>query len=789
MPIQDRPNLLIVDDLYSEIRILYEALSEDYAVRFASNGEECLEMLGRFLPDLLLLDVMMPGMDGHEVLRAIRSQPRTRDLSVIFITADCSVQAQLQSLDEGVDDFITKPVILPILLARVRNLLERQRLRQQRQDSEEWYRAIFASAHDAILIMPLDPRNGFPLNFIDANPRACQLFGYAPNVLQQKSLWDLLHADEVTSIPALALRLQAEGFIAATELLHQRADGSTFWAQLHVSLLTMNGGSYAMAMLQDISERKAMETAREQARLEAERLARAKGDFLANMSHEIRTPLNAVLGFAQVGRLEVVEARGHELFARILDSGKLLLGVVNDILDFAKIEAGKLRLDLAWIDVREIVEQALGLLADRAAAKGVGIRLQLDTLELPCWGDSLRLSQVLANLLSNAIKFTAQGEVMVRVQRLGDDLCLEVRDTGIGMKAEQLERLFQPFEQADSTTTRHFGGTGLGLAISRRLIELMGGTIQVESVWEQGTRFLVRIPARWGRVMSKAAVAEKPVLFTGRGRLRGLRVLAAEDHVVNQLVLEELLRPEEAELVIVDDGQQAVDQVRLDGSKAFDLVLMDVQMPVLDGYGATRRLVEMAPELPVLGLTAHALPSERQRCLDAGMIGLLTKPVDLDDLVAAIVAGVRRRRHDPQLAASSSGPAASRVENASGEAGHHIDWVRLQTRYRGSAAFIEKLLGSVLHTHRDMPQRLREVVQAGDHELQRQLAHSVKGIAGHICAVSLQQLAAEAEAGAAQGGDGTLVLNLATHLEACLEDIVRSGIPAPAPAASDGKGE
>jgi PAS domain S-box-containing protein len=383
------------------------------------------------------------------------------------------------------------------------------------------------------------------------------------------------------------------------------------------------------------------------ARLEAERLTRVKSEFLANMSHEIRTPLNGVLGFAEIG-LRGSEGRGkaQEYFRKIINSGKLLLGVINDILDFSKLDAGRLKVEAVPFTLETVLREPLGLLRARAEAKGIELGLELAaSLPRQCVGDALRLQQILLNLLSDAVKFTEHGRVTLFAAREGDRLLFSVRDSGIGMSPEQQARLFKAFTQADTSTTRRYGGTGLGLVISKRLAELMGGEIAVESMEGSGSTFRLSLPY----VASESIMANAPapeaagVAYPSRTpQLNGLRLLIAEDNAVNQMLLQELLGEEGCTLEMAVDGQQAVSAVRKSGPGGYDLVLMDVQMPVLNGLDATRAIHAIDPGLPVVGQTGHALAEERENCRQAGMIDQLNKPLDPDLLVATVRKWARR---------------------------------------------------------------------------------------------------------------------------------------------------
>jgi signal transduction histidine kinase/CheY-like chemotaxis protein len=380
------------------------------------------------------------------------------------------------------------------------------------------------------------------------------------------------------------------------------------------------------------------------ARNKAEHLARVKSEFLANMSHEIRTPLNAVLGFARIGVRDNAGNPAGSTFQRIGDAGQHLLGVINDILDFSRIDAGKLAIETHAFSLRATLANTHRFLDEQAKQKGLLYEMSIAP-NLPEWvnGDAQRLQQILLNILGNAVKFTEQGEVRLRVGGESELIYFKVIDTGIGMTPEQAVRLFNPFEQADNSTTRKYGGSGLGLVISRSLANLMGGEITVDSALGAGSSFTLCLPLP----QAEADVQEQPdtsaLVDQSPLRLAGLRLLAAEDVAVNRMVLEDLLEHEGAQVVFAENGQQAMDRLDEAGKDAFDVVLMDIQMPVMDGYEAARRILERTPGLPIIGLTAHALAEERDKILAAGMRDHVTKPIDVELLVMAILGQVERR--------------------------------------------------------------------------------------------------------------------------------------------------
>jgi len=423
-----------------------------------------------------------------------------------------------------------------------------------------------------------------------------------------------------------------------------------------VSLLTdqREALSTLNAELEERVRRRTVEL--EAARDEAQRLANVKSNFLANMSHEIRTPLNAVLGFAGIGMRGSIGLPGQAQFERILNAGEHLLHVINDILDLSRIESGKFVVESRAFALRAVLADASSFIIVAARSKGLAYHCEIAD-DVPNWvrGDALRLQQILVNLLSNAVKFTEHGHVRLGVTAESDGrdmVRFVVDDTGIGIDAGQAERLFEPFEQADNSTTRAHGGAGLGLAICRRLADLMGGSIAVTGTPGSGSCFALRLP------LPPAPPAQLPARPAAeRGRLAGVRLLAAEDDEVNRILLEELLRHEGAEVLFAEDGMQAVQRLDERGAAAFDAILMDVQMPVLDGYEATRRIRDVHPELPVIGLTAHALPEARRLCLEAGMVEHVVKPIDMAELVAAIRRHVRDRDQGAATEAASDAPA------------------------------------------------------------------------------------------------------------------------------------
>ncbi|MDD4880782.1 MAG: ATP-binding protein, partial [Gallionellaceae bacterium] len=421
--------------------------------------------------------------------------------------------------------------------------------------------------------------------------------------------------------------------------VYWHADGHPIPVMYAMNPLLLDGKvTGAVISVIDISEQRAAAQAREQALIAAEDLARLRSEFLANMSHEIRTPINGVLGFAEIGARNYQDSeKARYAFQQILGSGKRLLGVINDILDFSKIEAGKLNVEMTEVSLAEVIRQAIELARERVQAKHLKLLAKLaPDMPMTFLGDPLRIGQVLTNLVSNAVKFTEAGSITLSASRQGDALVFKVMDTGIGMNAEQQAQLFQPFQQADGSITRKYGGTGLGLAISRRILELMGGEIRVESQPGLGSTFEFRLPYVEATVRTGAAIPDRLATATGKP-LTGLSILVAEDDRVNQEMLETILVDAGAWVVMVGNGREAVERVMKDGGGAYDIVLMDVQMPKMDGYEATRQISVLAPSLPIIGQTAYAMTEEKARCLEAGMVDHIAKPIDSRTLVQLVL--------------------------------------------------------------------------------------------------------------------------------------------------------
>ena len=514
------PRILVADNSATVRAMLSDALEDDgHDVSVAVSGPEVLALVQASSPDIMLLDVEIPGMDGIDVLLSLKAKQETRDISVIMVTSHDRDDKVVAALEFGATDFIAKPFSEAVVRARVRNVV---RIRNR----------------------------------------------------------------------------------------HRRVEAAT----------------------------------------------KAKAQLLANMSHEIRTPMTAILGFADLlySEGDISKAPQHRVTAiqTIKRNGEYLLDLLNDILDLSKVEAGKLEAERIRCSAVQVVADVLSMMRVKTNAKG--IRLEVEYVgEIPetIHTDPTRLRQILINMVSNAVKFTESGSVRVAIRLVRDDhdeqqLQVEVIDTGIGMTEEQIARVFKPFCQAEACTTRKYGGTGLGLTISRHLAELLGGTIRVSSKPAKGSTLTVTVSTgslegvRLLQNLTEAGLDAQRVEhepYQSPNRL-DCRVLLAEDGPDNQRLVSFVLRKAGAEVTIADNGQIAHDlalTARGEG-KPYDVILMDMQMPVMDGYVATAKLREAGYTGPIIALTAHAMSTDRDKCLTAGCNDYATKPIDQKKLISKV---------------------------------------------------------------------------------------------------------------------------------------------------------
>ncbi|MGE7199154.1 PAS domain-containing protein [Brevundimonas naejangsanensis] len=522
------------------------------------------------------------------------------------------------------------------LFGVLQDVTEREALLRAAQTNERRYRLLAENTGDVITRVKMDGSSKY------ISPAIQQLLGWTFEDMSGQST-DYVHPEDRHLVLGAIGRAVKSGEPTRLEHRAVHKKGQTVWVECTFKALKDEHGHVddVVVVIRDMTQRKALEAEVLEAKETAVAAARVKSEFLANMSHELRTPLTSVIGFS--GLLQASEhlpAEERVYVERIATASEALLGVINDILDYSKLEADAIEMDPEPFDTRALVEGAAAIIESQCSAKGLTLNVVM-AAETPerLTGDKGRLRQVMLNFLSNAAKFTARGAVTLKVGGRAQEgggwrMRVEVTDTGIGIPSEKIGELFRRFTQADASTTRVYGGTGLGLAISRRLIELMGGEVGVESAPGAGSTFWFEAPL--------AAATEEGVTArdeTDRARkdaMRG-RVLMADDAAANRELVSAILRNLGLEIDTVADGAEAVHAAH---SGVYDLVLMDVHMPVMDGLTATREIRRMQAQgerrIPILALTANVQADQVARCLEAGMDGHLAKPIQITELAAAL---------------------------------------------------------------------------------------------------------------------------------------------------------
>ena len=464
---------------------------------------------------------------------------------------------------------------------------------------------------------------------IDANESFCEMSGFSIEELFGKDGGEVLLDDfeKERMKERNASRIEGEEDVYELRILNKERK-TRYWLVSAAPLLGDDGEVHgSIGIHWDITHLKEMEFELKDAKRKAEESSKAKAMFLANMSHEIRTPLNGIVGMTEQLAQSQLDADQRYFTDIMRSASSTLLSIINDVLDISKIESGKFSIETTPFNLNETIRRTLSIFEEKAKQANISLDIELmDDMGIMHLGDPHRLSQVLFNIVGNAIKFTQAGYVRVtsNLARGENDIChvsFTIEDTGVGMDMIYLTKVFEAFSQEDASITRKFGGSGLGLSIARSIVQIMGGTIQIESEKGKGTRVNIRIPMRISNDKTKQEIVEMTDL---QKSLKGLRVLAVEDNELNRMVLQVILKKCEVIVSIAHNGQEAIDLIQ---SKEFDIVLMDVQMPIVDGLEATKYIrEELKLTIPIIGLSANAMREEVEICKQAGMNDYLVKP-------------------------------------------------------------------------------------------------------------------------------------------------------------------
>ena len=629
------------------------------------------------------------------------------------------------------------------------DITKRKKLEQELAHERSFLESITANLGKGVMVLDREERCTF------LNPEAERLLGWTLAQLKGQPLHGQMYfcagQAEGEDAPACPVCLshalqECVSFDMQDDLVLVHKERGPFPAAMTVSPLFEDGVlTGCIAVFHDITQHKRHEAELRQAKEQAEQASQARSSFLANMSHEIRTPLNAILGFTEALLDTPLNPQQQRQLTTVRQSGRTLLGLLNDILDTAKLEKGALQLEVRDFSLRQLCQQLVDMLSLEAGKKALSLHLDYPPEEPEFFqGDALRIHQVLLNLLSNAIKFTAIGSVTLHVRQGPEQwLHVQVQDTGIGMTAEQLSRVFTPFAQADASTTRRFGGTGLGTTITRQLVELMHGRLQVSSIPNQGTCFTVCLPLPPGQ-----PVAATPMLASVA--LPPLRILAVDDVPENLELLQLVLARDGHQVTLASGGQAALALLK---AQAFDVVLLDLHMPDIDGFAVTTQWRAWQAQqgqapTPVIALSASVLLQDRQQAFDVGMNGFAQKPLSVPCLQAEIARVLHLDAPAAPLlplapaaatAPAASAPPAAVCDEAAALAlwGSRAQW---QGALQRSMAQFPAVLAQL--------QALHAAAQMADVAA---LAHRWRGVAGNLQLPALAQALHAVESSAHQG--------------------------------------
>jgi PAS domain S-box-containing protein len=624
-------NILIVDDREENI-IALEALLErdDIKIFSTTSPNEALKIAWENPIAIGLIDVQMPEMDGFEFVEMLKSNPRTKDILIIFVTAiSKETKYAVKGLGVGAVDYLYKPLDPYVTSAKVDSFIQLARYQAeiiQKNEELQNFSLIVRNSADIICVV-----NAENFGIISINPAVEKILGFKPDSLAGTSIIDrAIEADKIAFRTALGGLIKDNISSSVFEFQFLTFDKSTIWAECRIAYRSRT----LFLNISDISAQKSYQEQLIKSKQLAEYGKKAKETFLANMSHELRTPVNGIIGLGNLLRKTELTDQQSSMIDLLEVSSQSLLGVINDVLDISKIDAGKFSIIRSGNNLYDAVRSVYRLLKFKADEEFIEFFLEIEP-DVPEYlvFDSLRLNQILMNLLSNALKFTKRGYVKLKVSVLEKQsnkvkLNFRVEDTGIGIPQHRLGAIFNSFEQAEEDTATKYGGTGLGLAIVKKLVELKGGDLDVESQVDKGSVFTF---TNWYTLAPKPK--EQVVIENHMTEFENLNILVAEDNLINQFMLSKILKDWKANVDIVSNGAKVLDKLR---ENLYDIILMDTHMPELNGYQTARKIrldfEEPKRSIPIISLSAASFDHEQQEAIAAGMNDVLSKPFQPEQL-------------------------------------------------------------------------------------------------------------------------------------------------------------
>lgn len=625
--------------------------------------------------------------------------------------------------------------------------------RSEIKKSEEYFQTIFNLSSTGTAIVAADS------TIVKVNAKFCSMLEYGADELIKKKYSEICYQDSHSPCFDNIAKPKSDNAPINDKTIEKRflkSDGTAIWAEVASTYIDDVDGepAYYIISIMDITDHKYLEQLLRKANAEAQEASNAKSEFLSIISHEIRTPMTTMLGIIHLMRDKATDTEFLDYFEKIDNASNMLLCIINDMLDVTKFESGKLSLENISFSLRAVIKNITTMNKVNAEADNLKFEYSVDeNIPYKLIGDPNRISQVLCNIMNNAIKFTHKGKICVSARMQGRttdrvDIEFVIRDTGIGMTKEQLSVLFHPFTQADTSFTRKYGGTGLGMAISKQLVELMGGSIDVDSVLGEGTIFIINLSLPLDKQTHNEDEDTGDDSITLEC-IQGKKVLIVEDHKVNQDILRRILGSYLLDTHVADNGTEAVKKAK---ECAYDLILMDIQMPIMDGLAATKEIRSSKDsqlmDVPIIAMTAHAMESEYKKSLAAGMNGHLTKPIDIIMLEKTLFKYLGGNGDNAK-------PKPEQIDALAGSLSQVIDTRMGLRRFRMNKEMYEQSLDDFLE-YENADIKLRQMLDDGDIDEARRLVHSIVGIAANLSMNNLRQTASNLEKELASSDDGSV---------------------------------